>query len=118
MAGDVADAPGRGGATARELRRDVHYGDEGKLHPPESLRLMKPEQPGLVQELLVLANEHAGVLGRLRALAQKRHDLACPAHRLLAADVGEVAAQALRQRAHRTALQACTVHHPLSTYCS
>jgi len=31
---------------------------------------MKPEQPALVQELLVVADEHAGVLGALRIRQQ------------------------------------------------
>ena len=99
MAGDVADVPGGRRAAARKLRRDVDDRDEVELHPPESLRLVKAKESGLVQELLVLADEHAGVLGALRALAQDRHDLARPAHRLVVADAGEIAPHRLRQRA-------------------
>src|SRR4029453_8264747 len=86
MAGDVGHAPGRGRAAARKLRRDVHDRHEVKLHPAEGLGLVKPEQPALVQELLVVADEHARVLGALGALAQDRHDLARAAHRLVVAD--------------------------------
>ena len=56
MAGQVAHVPGRGRAAARQLRGDVHDGHEVQLHPAEGLRLVKAEEPGLVQGLLVLAN--------------------------------------------------------------
>ena len=69
VAGDVADVPGRRRAAARKLRRDVDDRHEGKLHPAESLRLVKSEQPALVQELLVLADQQPGVFGVLRARA-------------------------------------------------
>ena len=65
---------------------DVEDRDERQLHPAEDLRLMEAKQPGLVQQLLVLANEHARILGGCRALAQGRHDLARAAHRLVVAD--------------------------------
>ena len=60
---------------------------------------MKAEQTALVQELLVVASEHAGVLGALRALAQDRHDLSCPPHGLVVTHAGEIATHELRQRA-------------------
>ena len=37
--------------------------------PPNGLGLVEAEEPRLVQQLLVLADEHAGVLGGLGALA-------------------------------------------------
>jgi hypothetical protein len=49
--------------------------------PPKDLGWWNRNNP-LVQQLLVVANEHAGVLGALRALAQDRHDLPRPPHRL------------------------------------
>ena len=104
MAGEVADVPGRRRAAARKLRRDVHDGHEVELHAAEGLGLMEAEKPGLVQQLLGVAGETARVLGRLRALAQHRHDLARPAHRLVVADPREVAAGRLRQGAYRVAL--------------
>ena len=113
MAGHVADVPGRGRAAARKLRRDVHDRHEVELHPPEGLRLVKPEQPALVQELLVLADEHAGVLGALGALAQNSDDLPRPLHRLGVADAGEITAHRLRQRTDSAALVARAGHLPL-----
>jgi hypothetical protein len=86
MAGDVAYAPGGGRAAARELGGDVHDRHEVELHATEGLRLVKAEQPALVQELLVLADEHASILGALRALAQDRHHLARPLHRFRVVD--------------------------------
>src|SRR5207247_11276515 len=80
MAGDVPHAPGRGWTSARKLCRNIHDGHERKLHSAERLQLVKAEQTALVQELLVLASEHARALGALRALAQDRHDLSCPPH--------------------------------------
>ncbi|HZD28684.1 MAG TPA: hypothetical protein VE251_08340 [Xanthobacteraceae bacterium] len=62
---------------------------------------MKAEQAALVQQLLVLANEHARVLGALGALAQDRHHLPRAPHRLVVIDPGEVAPHGLRQRARR-----------------
>src|SRR5262249_45602794 len=49
--------------------RDVDDRHKVKLHPAEGLGLVKPEQPALMQELLVVADEHAGILG---ALARSR----------------------------------------------
>ena len=66
-----------------------------------------------MQELLVLADEHARVLGRLRPLAQHRHDLARPAHRLVVADAGEIAPRRLRQRADRYVVAAGADHADL-----
>ena len=99
MAGDVSHAPSRRRTAARKLRRNVHDGHEGKLHPAERLWLVKAEQAALVQKLLVVANEHAGVLGALGALAQDRHDLPRPPHRLLIPNPGEITMHELRQRA-------------------
>ena len=90
-------------AAARKLRRDVDDGHERKLHAAERLGLMKPEQAALVQELLVLTNKHARVLGALGALAQDRHDLPRAPHRLAVIDAGEIAPQGLRQCARRLA---------------
>jgi hypothetical protein len=101
MAGDVGHAPRRRRTAAGELRRDVDDCDEVELHAAERLRLKEAEQPGFVQQLLGFAHQHARVLGRLRALAQNRHDLPRPAHRLDAPDGGEIAPHRLRQRAHR-----------------
>ena len=99
MAAEIADVPRRRRAAARDLGRNVDDRDERQLHAAERLRLMEAKQPGLVQQLLVLADEHARVLGSLRALAQHGHDLARAAHRLVVADGGEIAAGRLRQRA-------------------
>ena len=55
----------------------------------------------------------ARVLGPLRALAQDRHDLARPPHRLVVADGGEIAPHRLRQRAHGVALLARAGHDHL-----
>ena len=124
VTGDVSHVPRRGWAAARQLGRDVHDGDEGKLHPAEGLGLVKPEQAALVQELLILANEHAGVFGALGALAQDRHDLPRPPHRLAIIDAGEIAPHALRQRsngsgllarAHDLPLRACPVWSHVAT---
>src|SRR5262249_8786697 len=112
MAGDVAHAPGRGRAAARKLRRNVHDRHEVKLHPAEGLGLMKPEQPALVQELLVVADEHAGVLAALGARAQDRDDLAPSAHRFAVADGGEITTPPLRQRAPRLAVLVRAHHLP------
>ena len=110
MAGQVAHVPGRGRAAARQLRGDVHDGHEVQLHPAEGLRLVKAEEPGLVQGLLVLANQHPRVFGLLGALAQDRHDLPRPTHRLRVADAGEVPTHCLRQRACGVALLAWVSH--------
>src|SRR5262249_20395191 len=99
---------GAGGTPGRKAQ-DRH---EVKLHPAEGLGLMKPEQPALVQELLVVADEHAGVLGALGALAQDRHDFARAAHRLVVADGGKIAPHPLRQRAPALALVARADHLP------
>ena len=61
----VADVPRGGRAAAPELGHDVHHGHEGQLHAAEGLRLMEAEQAGLVQKLLVVAQEDAGVLAPL-----------------------------------------------------
>ena len=97
VAGEVADVPGRRRAAARELGRDVDDGDEVELHAAEGLGLVEAEEARLVQQLLGVAGQPARVLGRWRALAQERHDLAGAAHRLVVADAGEVAARRLRQ---------------------
>src|SRR3984893_2256518 len=111
MAAHIADVPGGGGAAACKLRRDIHHRHERKLHSAECLGLVKPEQAGFVQELLVCANEHAGILGRLRPLAQERHHLPCPPHRLGVVDAGEIPPDRLGQRAH--GLLARVRHSPL-----
>ena len=99
MAAEVADVPRGRRTAARDLGHDVDDGDERQLHAAERLRLVKTKQPGLVQQLLVLANEDARILGGLRALAQHRHDFARAAHRLVVADGGEIAARGLGQGA-------------------
>jgi hypothetical protein len=73
---------------------------------------MKPEQSAFVQELLVLADEHPRVLGLLGALAQDRHDVACPSHRLAVAGTGEITTHQLRQRTHGIAPVAGARHDP------
>ena len=103
MAAEIAHVPRRGRAAARELRRNVHHCDEVELHSPEGFRLVKTQQPALVQELLVLADEHPGVLGPRGALTQDRHHLPRAPHRLVIADGGEIASDSLRQRADRHA---------------
>ena len=103
MGGEIADVPRGRRAAARDLGRNVEDRDEIELHAAEDLRLVEAKQPGLVQQLLVLAQQHPRVLGRLRALAQDRHDLARAAQRLVVADGGEVAAHGLRQRAEALA---------------
>src|SRR6185503_16904031 len=52
--------------------------------------LVVAEEPGLVQELLVLGQQHARVLALLRAAAQHRHDLTRAAHRLVVRDAREI----------------------------
>jgi hypothetical protein len=99
MAGKVADVPSRRWAPAGEFRGNVDECHERELRAAECLRLVKPEESGLVQQLLVFADEHARVLGRLCALAQGRHDLARPAHGFVVADGGEIAPRFLRQGA-------------------
>jgi hypothetical protein len=83
MAAQVADVPGGGGAAACDLGHDVHDGDERQLHAAEALRLVEAEEPRLVQQVLVLGQQHARFLALLRPLAQRRHDLARPAHRFV-----------------------------------
>jgi hypothetical protein len=74
---------------------------------------MKPEEPALVQKLLVRPNEHAGVLALAGALAQDRDDLARPAQRLAVTDIGEITTLVLRQRADKVVLLARAGHHRL-----
>jgi hypothetical protein len=57
-------------AAACDLGRNVHHRHEIELHAAERPGLVEAEEPCLVQELLVLADQHARVLGGLRALAQ------------------------------------------------
>src|ERR1051325_2568631 len=89
MAADVADVPGGRWAAARELRDDVGLGDERQLHAAVALGLVVAEEPALVKQLLVLGKQHARVLALLRALGERRHDVAGAAHRLLVRDVRE-----------------------------
>ena len=91
MAAEIADVPGRGRTAAPDLGGDVHDGDEIELHAAERLGLVVAEQACLVQQLLVLADQDAGVFRLLRPLAQHRHDLARPPHGLFVADAGEIA---------------------------
>ena len=109
MAAQIADVPGGRRTAARDLGDDVDQRHERKLHPAECLRLMEPKQPGLVQQLLVPAREHAGVFRRLRTLAQHRHDAARAPHRFVVADGREITAR-LRQRADEICR---VVHDPL-----
>ena len=90
MAAEVADVPRGRRAAARQLGDDVDHRDEGQLHAAEALGLVIAEEPGLVQQLLVLGQQHARVLAFLRTLAQRGHDLARAAHGLVIADVREV----------------------------
>ena len=101
VAGEVADVPGRRRAAAGKLGGDVDDGDEVELHAAEGLGLVEAEEARLVQQLLGVARQPARLFGRWRALAQQRHDLACPAHRLVVADAGEIAAHRLRQGSYR-----------------
>ena len=63
MAAEVADVPRGRRTAARDLGGDVDHRHEVELHAAEGLRLVEAEQPGLVQQLLVLADQHARVLG-------------------------------------------------------
>src|SRR5262249_30513215 len=103
MAREVAYVPGRRRATARKLGRDVNDRDELELHAPECLGLMEPKQTSLVEELLVLAKEHTGILALLGALAHKWHNRARSAHGFLVIDTREVTTRGLYQRAHSIA---------------
>ena len=100
MRAQIPDVPRGGGAAAPELGHDVHDGDEGQLHASEGLRLMKAEEPRLVQELLVVAQEGARVLALLGALAQRGHQGSRAAHRLVVVDTGEVTPGRLGQGPH------------------
>src|SRR3954463_11059257 len=71
---------------------------------------MHAKESCLVQQLLVVADEHAGVFGGSRALAHQRDDLARTAHRLVIGDAGEIAAHYLRQRPDRT--ERADLHEP------
>ena len=104
MAAEIADIPRRRRTTARDFGHDVDQRHERKLHPAERLRLVEAKQPGLVQQLLVLAREHARVFGGLRALAQDRHDVARTAHRFVVGNGREIAPR-LRQRADERGLR-------------
>jgi len=102
MAAEIADIPcGRRTAT-RHFGDDVDDRLERKLHAAEAFRLVITEQARLVQQLLVLAQQHARVFAGLRALAQHRHAVARAAHRFLVADVRELAPRGLGEGAdHR-----------------
>ena len=100
MTAEIADVPCGGRTAARDFCHDVDDGDERQLHAAKRLRLVEAEQPGLVQQLLVLADQPARVLGGLRALAQDGHDLACATHHFAVADGGKIAADGLRQGAN------------------
>ena len=89
VAAEVADVPCGRRTAARELGDDVDDRHERQLHAAEALGLVEAKKPGLVQELLVLRQKHAGVLALLRPLAQRRHDVARAAHRLFVADARE-----------------------------
>src|SRR5207302_11194262 len=89
VAAEVADVPGGGGAAARELRHDIDDRLERQLHAAEAPALVEAEKARLVQQLLVLGQQHARVLALLRALEERRHALARAAHRLVIADIGE-----------------------------
>ena len=94
MAGEVADVPGRRRAAARKLRRDVHDRDEVELHAAERLGLMEAEQPALVQQLLVLADQHRGRLRRFCARSRSTGTISRARRmRLVVADAGEIAAR-------------------------
>src|SRR5436190_921191 len=56
---------------------------------PAASAMVEAEQARLVQQLLVLGQQHARVLALLRALEERRHALARAAHRLFVADAGE-----------------------------
>jgi hypothetical protein len=102
MRGEISDVPGGGRAAARDLGRNVEDRDEFELHAAEDFRLVETKQAGLVEKLLVLTQQNTGILGPLRAFAQRGHDLARAAHRLVIGDAGEVAPHRLRQRSDRT----------------
>ena len=61
---------------------------------------MEAEQARLVQELLVVAQEHARVLALLGAFAQRRHHGPRAPHRLVVVDAGEIAPGRLEKRSH------------------
>src|SRR5205823_12781112 len=89
VAAEVADVPGGGGAAARELGHDIDDCLERQLHAAEAPGLVEAEQARLVQQLLVLGQQHARVLALLRALEERRHALARAPHRLFVADACE-----------------------------
>src|SRR5262249_18263025 len=95
MAREVAYVPGCRWTTARKLGRNVNDSDELELHAPKSLGLMEAKQASLVEELLVLAEEHAGIFALLGALPHNGHNRARSAHGFLVIDPGEVTAQGL-----------------------
>ena len=69
--------------------------------PPKIFGWWKRNSPVSCRSCSFSRSSIAGVFGRLRALAQHRHDLARAAQRLVVADGGEVAARGLRQGADR-----------------
>src|SRR5204862_427817 len=82
-------------AAARERERaplrneDLLHLDVLAAGAAEAPGLVEAEQARLVQQLLVLGQQHARVLAFLRALEERRHALARAAHRLFVADAGE-----------------------------
>src|SRR5438094_2839804 len=89
VAAEVADIPRGRGAAAGELGDDVDDRDIRKRHAAVALGLVVAEEPGLVQQLLVLRQQHARVLALLRALGEGGHEVARAAHGFLIADAGE-----------------------------
>jgi hypothetical protein len=61
---------------------------------------MEAEEARLVQELLIVTQEGAGILALLRSLAQRGHQGPRAAHRLVVVDAGEIAPGCLGKRSH------------------
>ena len=101
-------------ALETDLRRGLER-DEIELHAAEDLRLVETKQPGLVQQVLVLAQQNPGIFGRLRALAQNRHDLARAGERLVVSD-GVAALQQVDAKAHVAAARARSVRFSRATW--
>src|SRR5207249_5377633 len=104
VAAEVADIPRGRGAAAGELGDDVDDRDIRKLHAAVALGLVVAEEPRLVQQLLVLRQQHARVLALLRALGEGGHEVARAAHGFLVTHTGEAHPTSLSMASRRSRL--------------